>query len=162
MCFYNIRCLKGDSNLHRDPRMLDSKYLIDQLYKYYEHFYSKIFFKETMILVIFWAHQKNMLNHVISEEALKLLVICIFINFGYGVRNVIREEADNPQKINYFRKMNSYSKLNSKGETEIMEELKTQFHNYTIQEKRGFYLPAKKKYMQIKDIVPVYYPLLPL
>ena len=32
MCFYNLRILKTESRLHRDPRMLDSKFLVDKLY----------------------------------------------------------------------------------------------------------------------------------
>lgn len=43
-----------------------------------------------------------------------------------------------------------------------MEELITQFDNYTIQEKRGFYMMSTKKFMQIKDILPIHFPLLPL
>jgi hypothetical protein len=43
-----------------------------------------------------------------------------------------------------------------------MEELITQFDNYTIQEKRGFYMLNSKRFMQIKDILPIPFPLIPL
>ena len=43
-----------------------------------------------------------------------------------------------------------------------MPELTTQYSNYTIQEKRGFYMPGKKKFMQIRDIIPICFPILPL
>jgi hypothetical protein len=52
-----------------------------------------------MILVLYWAYQKDLLEHVIPEEALKLLVICNFINFGYSVENIINLETNKPEKI---------------------------------------------------------------
>lgn len=70
-----------------------------------------------MILILYWAHQRDLLDHVISEEALKLLVICIFVNFGYGVNNIVSIEAENPHKQKLWRKMNSYARMNSRGET---------------------------------------------
>lgn len=117
MCFYNLRILKTESRLHRDPRMLDSKFLVDKLYEYYEHFYQKLYFRETMILVLFWAHQRDLLDHIISEEALKLLVICIFVNYGYGVNNIVHVESENKEKIKTFKRMSTYARMNARGET---------------------------------------------
>lgn len=61
MCLYNIRCLKTDARFHRDPWMLDSKFLVDKLYEYYAFFYKKIYLRETMILMLYWAHQRDLL-----------------------------------------------------------------------------------------------------
>ena len=76
--------------------MLDGKYLVDRLVQYYEHFYHKLYFKETMSYFLYWAYQKGLLEYVIPEEALKLLVICLFINFGYGVFNIVKMENNRP------------------------------------------------------------------
>ena len=127
MAFYNIRCLRTQPSLHRNPGMLDSKYLVNKLYEYYDHFYHQLYFRETMTLILYWAYQKDLLDHVISEEALKLIVICIFINFGYGVNNIVCIETQQHHNIQLFKQMNSYSRVNSRGDTEVMPELATQF-----------------------------------
>lgn len=48
------------------------------------------------------------------------------------------------------------------GETEIDEALVNRYINYTIEEKRGFYMTSRKKFMQIKEITPICFPLVPL
>ena len=45
------------------------------------------------------------------------MVICSFINFGYGVHNIIDIESNKPEKIRAFKKMNSYARTNVKGNT---------------------------------------------
>lgn len=67
MVFYSIRSLKTDSRSHKKPEMLDPKYLVNCLIDYYSHFYHKLYFRETLILFLYWAHQKDLLDHVISE-----------------------------------------------------------------------------------------------
>jgi hypothetical protein len=162
LVFYSLRCLRTEAALHRDPCMLDAKLLADRLVHFYEHFYHKLYFRETVSLVLYWAYQKDLLEVVISAEALKLVVICIFVNFGYGVKNILDSEADRPERVREFKRMSSYSRMNARGDSEVMPELATQFSRYTVQEKRGFYMVSKKRYAQVKDIVPVYFPLLPL
>ena len=80
-------------------------------------FYEKVYFRETTILMLYWAHQKELLHDIISEHSIKLLIICIFINFGYGVTNVIHQYSHNSEKKKIFSKMHSFSKINNKGET---------------------------------------------
>lgn len=58
--------------------------------------------------------------------------------------------------------MFAYARINNKGETEIDEDLKKYHINYTIEEKRGFYMASKKRFMQIKDIIAICYPIVPL
>ena len=47
--------------------MLDGKYLVDKLVEYYNHFYNSIYFKETMVVVLYWAFQKDLLEFCIPE-----------------------------------------------------------------------------------------------
>ena len=59
--------------------------------------------------------------------------------------------------------MNTYCRHNHQtGEAHISPDLIEQYRNYTIQEKRGFYMTNINKFMQIKDIIPVSFPVLPL
>lgn len=58
--------------------------------------------------------------------------------------------------------MISYSKINPRGQTEIDDKLLENHLNYTIEEKRGFYMASRKKFMQIKEIIPICFPLVPL
>jgi hypothetical protein len=102
------------------------------------------------------------LEHKISEHALKLIIICSFLNFGYGVLNVIPHSMNNKEILKENAKMFGYARINNKGETEISEDLKKYHINYTIEEKRGFYMASKKRFMQIKDIIPICYPIVPL
>lgn len=57
--------------------------------------------------------------------------------------------------------MTQMSKIDKKGGMEINEELVRFFYNYTIKEKKGFFLLDKNAYMKIKKIFPVHYPLSP-
>lgn len=90
------------------------------------------------------------------------MVLCAFINFGYGVLNIVRVESEKPEKIKEAKRIRSFAKMNPGGDVQILPELSTQFFLYTIQEKRGFYNATRKKFMQIKEIIPINFPLLPL
>ena len=48
------------------------------------------------------------------------------------------------------------------GETAIDPELIALHTQYSVQEKRGFYMPTRKQYLQMKEIVPIYFPLFPM
>lgn len=162
LTYYNIRGLKADPGLHSVKELLDWNCLIDRLYLYYEKFYEKLYFRETAVLMLYWAYQKELLSVVISEQALKLLVICLFINFGYGVTNILHRYSRNEEKIKEFKRMISYTKIMRNGETAIDPELISLHTQYSVQEKRGFYMPTRKQYLQMKEIVPIYFPLFPM
>ena len=93
---------------------------------------------------------------------LKLVIICNFINFGYGIPNIVYQHLNNKEILKENNKMFSFARINQSGETEIDEALVSRYHNYTIEEKRGFYMSSKKKFMQIKEITPIWFPLVPL
>ena len=68
--------------------------------------------------------------------------------------------ANNQKVIEENRKMNGFMRINKKGETEIDPQLVKYYKRYTIQEKKGFYMPRIKRFMKIKDILPIHFPLI--
>ena len=45
MVYYNIRALKTEEKLHKNPKMLDSKFLVDKLLEFYNKFYRRLYFQ---------------------------------------------------------------------------------------------------------------------
>ena len=117
LIYYNIRTIETDTSLHKTPALFDSWHLIDKLFEYYCTYYAKLFFSETASLVLYWAYQKDLINEDLGEHAIKLLVICNFINFSYGVPNIVYQRLNNPQSTKEANKMIGFAKINSRGET---------------------------------------------
>jgi hypothetical protein len=115
--YYNIRIVKNDQNLHSRKEFLDPRHLIDKLYQYYSRYYRRLFFEETSILVLYWAYQKELINEDLSEHVIKLIVICNFINFGYGFPNVVYQHLNKEEILKENNKMYTYARNNQKGET---------------------------------------------
>ena len=67
-------------------------------------------------MFLYWAYKKNIIEYKISEQGLKLLVICNFINFGYSVYHVAYEYSKVEENQKAFKKMLAYSKINIAGE----------------------------------------------
>jgi len=120
MVFYKIRKIRTDRNLHKHIDMLDPKCLITRLYDYYERYYKKLYFRETTGFILYWAYQKGLLyENYLSEEIIKMITICNFINFGYGVKNIVLSYSKDEMFKKKIQKMDSYCKIDSKGVTNI-------------------------------------------
>ena len=79
--------------------------------------------------ILYWAYQKDLFNYELTEHTLKIIIICIFINFGYGVTNIIEEYSKNGDKIKENKVMNSFTRINNRGETEIDDTLINKYKN---------------------------------
>lgn len=76
---------------HPHPECLDKDLCLNPLFE----FYSKkkigdIKFDETCGCMLYWAHQKGLLDEgYFDENSLKMIVLYFFLSMGFGLPNVI-------------------------------------------------------------------------
>jgi hypothetical protein len=90
LIYYKIKRVSVKSNYHQYIDCLDKDILVDRLFNFYKTTYKKFYFEEISVLFMYWAYIRNFLKEeYIGPSAIKMLVICLFLDFGYGVKNVL-------------------------------------------------------------------------
>lgn len=85
---------------YQHPEFLDSSIILDPLLNHYVLNYdSEVGILETISLVFYWAHQKDLLHDdYVSADILKLLLICFFCTLSIGITNIVFNFAEDPSK----------------------------------------------------------------
>lgn len=90
LVYYKIRRLPISQNHHKYVDCLDKDILVDRLWSFYKTTYKKLLFEEVSVFILYWAYVKKFLNEeYLSPSAVKMMIICLFLDSGYGVDNVL-------------------------------------------------------------------------
>jgi hypothetical protein len=85
-----------------------------------------------------------------------MMAIWMFMDFGYGVENVLTSF-----KKHFWAsesKCLEMARTTRTGECTIDKEI-LKYRNFSIEEKKGFYIVSQRKYQIIRQIEPVLYPI---
>ena len=108
--------------------------------------------------MLYWAYKKNILsNDKLSISACVILTLFYFIKSGNNTfYNIIKEyRLNHEEQLQKLRKMYTIDKnYNTKLHSQLYLSA-----NFTLKERKTFYLPKKNDYMRINEILPIPFPV---
>ncbi len=90
LVYYRIRKVTQNYQYHRERDCMDRDLIVDRLFHFYKITYQHFYFEEVAVYFMYWAYTKRFLNQeYISDSSIKILIICLFLNFGLGIKNIL-------------------------------------------------------------------------